>query len=46
MLLALAVHPLVRQLSLVLEVDLCAWYLDDVTLAGSQQGVFSALHAI
>ena len=46
MLFALAIHPLVRQLSSVPELDLSAWYLDDGTLAGSQQGVCSALHAL
>ena len=46
MLFALAIHPLVRQLSLLPGVDVSAWYLDDGTLAGTQQGVCSALHAI
>ena len=46
MLFALATHPLVRQLSSVLEAGLCAYYLNDGTLARSLQGVSSALHAI
>ena len=46
MLFALAIHPVVRQLSLVPGVDVSAWYLDDGTIAGTQQGVCSALHAI
>ena len=44
MLLALAIQPLVRQLSSIPDVELFAWYLSDNTVAGSQQGVHNALH--
>ena len=46
MLFALAIHPLVCQLSTIPGIDISAWYLDDGTLVGSQQGVCSALHAL
>ena len=46
LLFALGIHPLVRRLSSIPGVDLSAWYLDDGTIAGSQQGVCTALHNI
>ena len=46
MLFALAIHPLMRQLSTIRGIDLCAWYLDDGILAGTQHGVCATLHAL
>ena len=46
MLFSLVIHLVVHQLSLVLRVNVSAWYLDDGTIAGTQQGVCTALHTI
>ena len=46
MLFALANHPLVCQLSSILDIDISACYLNDSTLVVSPQGVCSTLHVL